>query len=279
MGEMLVEQLKGNLSIVIIRPTIVTSTFKEPFPGWVEGVRTIDSLALAYGKGKLTCFLGDPKAVVDAIPADMVVNAILVAMVAHANRPSDDIIYHVGSSHRKPLRYKNLTDYGFGYFTAKPWINKDGKTIKVGKIKVLSNMGSFRRYMFIRYLLLLKYFQGTYLDLNRKIQIVMRLVDLYKPYLFFNGIFDDMNTEKLRTATKQGGVETELFYFDPEVIDWDDYFLNIHFPGVVKYIFKEEEKRCGLWWSCTTHWMQNGGGVRNEDDEEVIIPKLKRSST
>ncbi|MCI53705.1 fatty acyl-CoA reductase 3-like, partial [Trifolium medium] len=34
---------------------------------------------------------------------------------------------------------------------------------------------------------LCQYFQGTYLDLKRKIQIVNRLVDLYKPYLFFKG--------------------------------------------------------------------------------------------
>lgn len=39
MAEMLVGEMKGNLSVVIVRPTIVTSTFKEPFPGWVEGVR------------------------------------------------------------------------------------------------------------------------------------------------------------------------------------------------------------------------------------------------
>lgn len=38
-AEMLVEQLKGDLPVVILRPTIVTSTFKEPFPGWSEGVR------------------------------------------------------------------------------------------------------------------------------------------------------------------------------------------------------------------------------------------------
>ncbi|XP_027908879.1 fatty acyl-CoA reductase 3-like [Vigna unguiculata] len=249
MGEMLVEQLKGNLSVVIIRPTIVTSTFKEPFPGWAEGVRTIDSLAVAYGKGKLTCFLGDLRAIVDAIPADMVVNAILVAMLAHAKHPSDDVIYHVGSSVRKPLRYSKLQEVGLRYFTAKPWINKDGRPVKVGKVTVLNNMDSFRRYMFIRYLVVLKglelantafcqYFQGTYLDLNRKIQIVMRLVDLYKPYLFFKAAFDDMNTEKLRMAAREGGVERDLFYFDPEVINWDDYFLNIHLPGVVKYIFK-----------------------------------------
>ncbi|KAK7263379.1 hypothetical protein RJT34_30968 [Clitoria ternatea] len=113
---------------------------------------TIDSLALAYRKGKLTCFLRDPKAIVDTV-----VNAILVAMVAHAKHPSSDAIYHDSSSTvTRPLRYKNLQDYGFRYFTAKPWINKDGKPVKVSKVTVLSNMDSFRRYMFIRYLLLLK---------------------------------------------------------------------------------------------------------------------------
>ncbi|KAF7823251.1 fatty acyl-CoA reductase 3-like [Senna tora] len=248
MGEMVVGASKGNLPVVIVRPTIVTSTYKEPFPGWVEGVRTIDSLIVAYGKGKLTCFLADIKAVFDVIPADMVVNAMLVAMVAHANQ-SDDIIYHVGSSMRNPIRYSNLRDYGAKYFTSKPLRNKDGKLVKVGKVTILDSMDSFHRYMFIRYMLLLKglelantafcqYFRGVYLDLNRKIQIVMRLVDLYKPYLFFNGIFDNMNTEKLRIAARQSGVEMDMFYFDPKMIDWEDYFVNIHIPGIVKYVLK-----------------------------------------
>ncbi|WCJ41793.1 Fatty acyl-CoA reductase 3 [Euphorbia peplus] len=255
MGEMLVGALKGNLNVVIVRPTIVTSTFQEPFPGWVEGVRTIDSLAVGYGKGRLTCFLGDLNGVVDVIPADMVVNAILVAIVAHANRLKLDgeeveAIYHVGSSVRHPLRYTNLQDYGFNYFTNKPWIGKDGKPVIVGKVKVLGSMASFRRYMAFRYLLLLKglevantafcrYFDGMYRDLNRKINFVMRLVELYRPYLFFQGVFDDINTEKLRLAANENiGVENDLFYFDPKSIDWEDYFTNIHIPGVVKYVFK-----------------------------------------
>ncbi|KAK4284226.1 hypothetical protein QN277_001085 [Acacia crassicarpa] len=198
LGEMLVGALKGNLPVVIIRPTIVTSTYKEPFPGWVEGVRTIDSMIVAYGKGKLSCFLADLDTIFDAIPAGMVVNAMLVAMVAHANE-ADGIIYHVGSSMRNPVRYSNLRDYSFRYFTSKPLTNKDGKIVKVGTVTVLKSMDSFRTYMFIRYMLLLKglelankafcqYFCGKYLDLNRKIQIVMRLVDLYRPYLFFNGV-------------------------------------------------------------------------------------------
>ncbi|RDY01931.1 Fatty acyl-CoA reductase 3, partial [Mucuna pruriens] len=244
MGEMLIETLKENMSVVIVRPTMITSTYKEPFPGWVEGVRTIDSFIVAYGKGKLTCFPGDMKAIFDAIPADMVVNAIITAMVAHANHPCDNIIYHVGSSLANPVRYHNLKDYSFKYFKAKPYVNKKGKPIKVGEITVLNNMTSFQRYMFIRYLLPLKglklanaafcqCFQGTYVDIIRKIHIVMRLVDLYKPYLFFNGVFGNMNTEKLQITARQGGVEMDLFYFDPKIIDWEDYFMNIHFPGIV----------------------------------------------
>ncbi|PON84334.1 Fatty acyl-CoA reductase [Trema orientale] len=248
MGEMVLEHLKGNTNVVIVRPTIVTSTYKEPFPGWVEGVRTIDSLAVGYGKGKLTCFLGDLNAIVDAIPADFVVNAIIVAMAAHANQPSDRI-YQVGSSMRNPLRYVDLQEFGFGYFSKKPWINKDGKPVKVAKVFVLSNMASFHRYMTFRYLLFLKglelvntafcqYFQGMYLDLNRKIKFVMRLVELYRPYLFFKGVFDDMNTERLRLEAKESGIETDIFYFDPKSINWEEYFLSIHIPGVVKYVFK-----------------------------------------
>lgn len=48
MGEMLVGDLKENLSVAIIRPSIVTSTLKEPFPGWVEGIRYTSSIMLLH---------------------------------------------------------------------------------------------------------------------------------------------------------------------------------------------------------------------------------------
>ncbi|KAK3041237.1 hypothetical protein RJ639_001520, partial [Escallonia herrerae] len=248
MGEMLLGQMKDNMPLVILRPTIITSTYKEPFPGWVEGIRTIDSLAVGYGKGKLTCFLGDPESVIDLIPADMVVNAMIAAMVAHANQPGE-IIYQVGSSLANPVAYSEIQDYGQRYFSEHPWVNKDGTPVKVGKVTVLSTMASFRRYMAIRYLLPLKglqlvntalcqFFQGTYLDLHRKIKFVFRLVELYEPYLFFKGIYDDRNTAELRMATRKMGDEAAKFYFDPGCINWEDYFINTHIPGVVKYVFK-----------------------------------------
>jgi len=57
--------------------------------------------------------------------------------------------------------------------------------------------------------------------------------------VFFAFSYDDINTEKLWIVARNGGsVETNVFYFDPKIINWDDYFMNTHIPGMVKYVFK-----------------------------------------
>ncbi|XP_016577922.1 fatty acyl-CoA reductase 3 isoform X2 [Capsicum annuum] len=199
LAEMLLGELKEDVPLVIFRPTIVTSTFQEPFPGWVEGIRTVDSLAVGYGKGKITCFVGNPDSIIDVIPADMVVNAMIVTMVAQAGQRGSQMIYHVGTSVSHPIEFTWLQEYAFHHFSNHPYIDKQGKPVIVGKVNVLSSMDSFRRYMALRYLLPLKglevvntllcqFFQAKYLELDRKIKFVMRLIDLYAPYLFFEGM-------------------------------------------------------------------------------------------
>lgn len=60
--------------------------------------------------------------------------------------------------------------------------------------------------------------------------------------------FDDTNLEKLRSAIRENGndnsnasnisVELDVFNFDPQSIDWEDYLTNIHIPGVLRYVVK-----------------------------------------
>ncbi|XP_074267499.1 alcohol-forming fatty acyl-CoA reductase-like [Silene latifolia] len=249
LGEMLLMQEKEDIPLVFIRPTIVTSTFKEPFPGWVEGMRTVDSIAIAYGKGRLKCMPGDPSSIVDVIPADMVVNAILVAAMAHANDKGNLTIYHVGSSVKNPINFNSVHEAIFQYFKHHPYVTNNGTPVIVGHVKVLTTMASFKSYISLRYRLPLKglkvanmvlcqSFKGMYMDKRRKLNHLRRLMDIYRPYLFYKGVYDDANTEKLRNASRDGGIETDIFYFDPKVVDWKDYFMNIHFPGVVKYVLK-----------------------------------------
>ncbi|XP_024030209.1 putative fatty acyl-CoA reductase 7 [Morus notabilis] len=256
MGEMCLQQSdQDNLSIVIIRPTMITSTYKDPFPGWIEGVRTVDSVIVGYGKGKVTSFLGSPSLILDLIPADMVVNAIVVAIVAHAqsNQTSagTNTIYHVGSSLRNPMHLDQLHKMSTRHFIENPLMNKNGKPIRVAKIRFLKNMARFRMHMGIRAILPLKilqlvnlaschyFLQDAYTRNKRKIHTVMRLVMLYKPYLLFKGVFDDKNSERLRTKAKDiYNMEImEAFNFDPACIDWEEYMIT-HISGLKKYCIK-----------------------------------------
>ncbi|WJX50088.1 alcohol-forming fatty acyl-CoA reductase [Trifolium repens] len=67
MGEMLLVHHKDNIPLIIIRPTLVTSTKNDPFPGWIEGLRTIDSIIYSYGHGKMKFFLSNPNTILDLI--------------------------------------------------------------------------------------------------------------------------------------------------------------------------------------------------------------------
>ncbi|KAL3565496.1 hypothetical protein D5086_033542 [Populus alba] len=119
--------------------------------------RTIDGVAFGYAKGKLKHFPFNPQLIVDVIPADMVINALIVAMLEYANQSTtSEIIYHVGSSLRNPFKFSNLNELFFLYFTQNPLIDKEGKPIKVGEVTAFSSMASFRIYMAIRYSLPLK---------------------------------------------------------------------------------------------------------------------------
>ncbi|MCL7026505.1 hypothetical protein MKW94_012786 [Papaver nudicaule] len=260
MGEMIICESKGaDLKVVILRPTIIISTLKEPFPGWIQGVRSIDSFFLAFGKGNGRLITANPQTVVDVIPGDMVVNAAIVAMAGHANQPSngsDTFIYHMGSSAKAPLRSTKLVDYAYHYFSTNPMISPPskgesfGKPIKISYPFVFPTMTSFLIFFYltcvfpVEVVLLLNklvffdYFHDICSYAERKINFVLRMVALYKPYAVFKGIFDDSNTERLRMEVKLIEAEANKFFFDPKCINWDDYYMNVHIPGLVKYVFR-----------------------------------------
>ena len=84
---------RGPLPLVIFRPAIIESSIAEPHPGWIQGSRMADPIIMAFARGILREFPGEPETIVDFVPVDHVVNA-LIAAVAH------------GLTHRPPsLRF------------------------------------------------------------------------------------------------------------------------------------------------------------------------------
>ncbi|XP_037438029.1 alcohol-forming fatty acyl-CoA reductase-like [Triticum dicoccoides] len=259
MGEMVLGQMQGDVPIVIVRPSIITSVQNDPLPGWIEGTRTIDTIVIGYAKQNLTYFLADLDLTMDVIPGDMVVNAIIAAIVMHASssfekimahpKPRPPAVYHVSSSLRHPVSYNVLHEAGFRYFTENPRVGPDGRPVHTHKMSFLRSIASFQLFMVLRYRLFLELLHllsiiccglfglGTlYHDHACKYRFVMQLVDLYGPFALFKGCFDDVNLHKLRLTMADD--HASLFNFDPKTIDWDDYFYRVHIPGVIKYLVK-----------------------------------------
>ncbi|KAL2240084.1 UNVERIFIED_CONTAM: Alcohol-forming fatty acyl-CoA reductase, partial [Sesamum indicum] len=82
------------------------------------------------------------------------------------------------------------------------------------------------------------HFESLYTNMRRRINNAMRLAELYKPYVFFQGIFDDVNTENLRRTIRESNKNVVL-NFDPKCIQWEEYFENIHFQGLTKYVLSD----------------------------------------
>ncbi|KAJ0986869.1 hypothetical protein J5N97_005225 [Dioscorea zingiberensis] len=245
MGELQIAKLRGSLPVIILRPTIILSTCKQPFPGWIEGIRTMDKLIISYAIGEIVSLPACLDAAVDGIPGDMVVNAMLATMMTNCSHPNSMLpIYHVGSSSKNTLRFRLISETSYKYFSMHPVTRKDGKLITVRKPIFFSKM-FFCIYMVLRSKLPLQVLlvvatlfssqilKNQYIKHNQTYNHVMLMAKAYIPYTFMLGRFDDTNTEILRM--RMNNEDKAMFSFDPKCINWDQFLMDIHIPGVIKY--------------------------------------------
>ncbi|RCV46383.1 hypothetical protein SETIT_9G527200v2 [Setaria italica] len=251
MGEMVINSMRGEVPVVTIRPSVIESTWRDPFPGWMEGNRMMDPVVLYYGKGQLSGFLADPEGVLDVVPADMVVNATLASMAKHggtssssppaAAGPGGMHVYHVSSSTVNPLVFGELSRFLFQHFTRCPYSDAAGRPIPVPPMRLFDSMDQFAAYVETDALLRSEQ-QRRRLSQRarelcaRSVEQAVHLGSIYQPYTFYGGRFDNGNTEALLAAMSVA--EKARFHFDVRSVDWADYITNVHIPGLRKHVMK-----------------------------------------
>eukprot|EP00898_Chlorokybus_atmophyticus_P005572 jgi/Chlat1/6015/Chrsp4S06200 len=247
MGEMLVSSQRGDIPVAIIRPSIVESAMAEPTQGWIEGIRMADPIIIAYGKGQMRGFLGDKNGVLDVVPVDVVINAMLAAMVRHA-KTTDLEVYHVATSVANPLTNPNFTSCVSRHFASQPFVDKQGQPIKLQEMIIFPNQQTFAADTWLRYQLplqLARLFPFTVREgsARRRLTILQKTFEqlsyfakIYQPYTFYSCRFDSSNT--LRLFSELSAEEQERFNFDLTGIDWYHYLALVHLPGLKKYVLK-----------------------------------------
>ncbi|XP_054811030.1 fatty acyl-CoA reductase 2, chloroplastic-like [Prosopis cineraria] len=250
MGEMMITSLKSDIPIAIVRPTVIGSTYKEPFPGWIEGNRMFDPFILSYGKGKLPGKVADPKAILDMVPVDMVVNAAIAVMAKHANSGNLDLtVYHFGSSMINPISFGDMVDYWYKHFKCCPLSDPKGNDISISKMKFFESIDAFSAFISSEMEKKSGLMEPISLEPNRYTKLILQcnkrarhfiqMARAYEPYTFYKGRFDIGNAQKLMEEMSME--EIREFWFDLGGINWEEYICSIHIPGLRKHVLKSNK--------------------------------------
>jgi fatty acyl-CoA reductase len=247
MGERVVEELAPDLPVTVVRPSIIESALRRPFPGWIEGYKMAEPIILAYGRGALPEFPGVPDGVVDIIPVDLVVSATLAA-AAHPPPTGSPRYLHLCSGARNPLLFADLFRIVRDYFRRHPLEARDRGTIGVpdwrfpGTDRVERRLRAGERALRVgdRVLGVLprsNRVRSAALTLDRQrahLEFLRRYFDLYRAYSSAEVVYLDDNVAALEALLPAD--ERELFAFDPGQIDWDHYLGEVHCPSVTALV-------------------------------------------
>jgi alcohol-forming fatty acyl-CoA reductase len=247
MGErVLVQQWAGTVPITLVRPSIIESALEEPRPGWIRGFRMAEPIIISYARGILREFPGVPEGIVDVIPVDLVVAAIL-GVAAHGADPDGPTVYHVASGVRNPFPYGHLVELCEDWFSRNPLYDERGQPISVpewsfpGRGRVQRQLRRADQAMTVAERLLTSLpVRGKQAELAARIEDrhalakrALGYVELYGAYAETDAryrvdrllsLWDTFDDEDHRT-----------FCFDPGVIDWDHYVRDVHLPSVVEH--------------------------------------------
>ncbi|KAG5887299.1 hypothetical protein JTB14_007026 [Gonioctena quinquepunctata] len=108
------DMCREKISAVIIRPSIVTASMEEPFPGWIDNTNGPIGLLAAGAKGVLRTVLGNPETVQDMMCVDHVAKIIILGTHHKATkRDCDDVdIYNCSNGDYTPLKLGELLEMG-----------------------------------------------------------------------------------------------------------------------------------------------------------------------
>ncbi|MGH2555950.1 MAG: HAD-IB family hydrolase [Actinomycetota bacterium] len=244
LGERVAETLSTDfgLPLSIVRPSIVESALAKPYPGWIEGFKMAEPIILAYGRGSIPEFPGLPEGIIDIIPVDLVVDAMLA--IAATVPEQGHRYYHVCSGARNPLSYRDLYDNVKEYFEKRPLPERGRGEIRVpewrfpGRRRVMKKLEAGEKLLaradrIVSHLPRSNRVRELVRRVDRekrRLDFVRRYADLYGAYTEAEVIYTDDRTLALyRSLDEQ---DRQRFPFDAAGIDWRTYLQDIHCPSI-----------------------------------------------
>ena len=262
MGDQLVARETGIVRS-IVRPAIVESSESYPFPGWNEGFTTSAPLVYLALKGNHLVPTSS-KLILDMVPVDHIAAGMLmVAAQACVEQPA--IVHQLAAGDVNPLNINRVGTL-VGLYKRRRLQEKDVGNKFLNQLMARMEMrGStyeeYRRWSFPQARKIVGKVSdaldkvrpawggarfGAFVDRMKKgVDEVMRVtgeaesnIDLFLPFTRDNQyIFRCDNIRAVRNRMPEA--DRQLLNWNPESLDWYEYLLNVHFPGLAKWVLPE----------------------------------------
>jgi long-chain acyl-CoA synthetase len=268
LGEQLVAAESGMVRS-IVRPSIVESALAYPFRGWNEGFTTTAPIIFLVLKGQIKIPAND-KLILDITPVDQVAS-VMLAVAAQACVEEPELVYQAATGDSNPnnmdrtiglvglykRRHFQEKETGFKFLNevvarmeprpvpashfekfSVPMFNSAAKKASSLLDRARPRWGGGR---------LVEVIDRMKTTVDRVEEIThetKEAFELFRPFTNENAyIFRSDNIRALFARMRED--ERGLLRWHPEKFDWYDYWLNIHLPGLKKWVFPtlEEDMR------------------------------------
>ncbi|HEY6118536.1 MAG TPA: AMP-binding protein [Pyrinomonadaceae bacterium] len=253
----------------IVRPSIVESAQIYPFPGWNEGFTTTAPIIFLVLKGQMQ-LPANEKLILDITPVDQV-SSVMLAVAAEACVREPKLVYQAATGDSNANNMQRIIGL-VGLYKRRHFQEKETGFKLVNEIASRMEprpvtMSTFEKTS-IPMLNAVAKKASTLLDRaqprwggGRAVEVIERVkssidrveevtrettdaFEMFSPFTVENAyVFRSDNVRALFADIPAD--EWSLLTWRPEQIDWYDYWLNVHMPGLKKWVFPtlEEDMR------------------------------------
>ncbi|XP_046979585.1 putative fatty acyl-CoA reductase CG5065 isoform X1 [Schistocerca americana] len=237
MAEWVVAEHAGEIPAAIVRPSIVTAAWREPFPGWVDNVCGITGIMMEIGRGTIRSIICDQTLIMDLIPVDYVVNTLIaVAWHTATYRPNTVRVYNCTSGMRNPVQWAE-----FGRLTQKHACTSPtrhvmwypGFTFRTNRLmhKICEALFHIVPAFVVDMVLRLQGAKPIMMKISKRFQMAAKTGEFFALHEW------KFHSDNLM-ALMEDAQDKALFDVDISELDWDQY-VKQYMLGIRKFILKD----------------------------------------
>ncbi|XP_060823526.1 fatty acyl-CoA reductase 1-like isoform X2 [Bombus pascuorum] len=240
LAEQTISNNSKGLTVAIVRPSIISCSLKEPYPGWLVPFSGQAGIFVTIGKGIAKVLLGKRDVISDVVPIDYVVDVIMCAAWHVTLHINNEVKVYNCTSNARSIKLGEIIDTFLECTREKPM----NDTLWYPSCTVVAN-----RYVYNALNILLNVLPAFVIDIFLRLQggkpMAMNMSKYYNKLVIATSYFNsnEWSFKRDNTTNMINKVNTledrNIVKLDLQDMDWKKYLAD-YLAGLKKFTLKED---------------------------------------